>query len=650
MVMRLFEPGKVGKVELKNRIVMAPMGMGRMDEADGNWGPRVQEYFLARARGGVGMITTCGIMVTQKLEPFTSHHFNVYSDKHLDSLQKIVKGAHEYGAKVSVQLSAGLGRVIPKFITDLNPDPNTPPVSASPGPYLYNPSVMCRALTTEEVEELAQAFGLAAKRCRTVGVDVVELNGHNGYMLDQFMSATWNRRTDKYGGSREKRLNLAREIVASIKKETRGELPVIYRFGMDHHLEGGRNVQESMAIARELEAMGYDGLHIDAGAHETSWWGHPTTYQPRGPLVDMAASAKSAVSIPVIAVGKLHYPDIAEKVLQEGKADFIALGRGLIADPDWPVKVKENRLDDLVLCITDAEGCSGELYKGRAVSCTLNPMCGHEKEWALAPVKRKRSLLVIGGGPAGMEAARLGALRGLSVTLWERSDRLGGNLRAAAVPSFKKDLLDFMNYQVTQLRRLPVDVRMSKEATAKDVLASGADLVVLALGAVPEKLDLPGADTNKVINAIDLLLDGCHVGKRIVVVGGGLIGCETALHLVHAGHEVTLTTRREKLLDDANFYNRRMLLMLLKDSKVNVLAGTWPQRAVREGLVVRHDGKEATIPADAIIVSAGMRPRNELRAELSGKVANLFAIGDCVEPRLIINAIWEAFHAVRSIE
>lgn len=650
MLQRLFELGRIGKVELKNRIVMAPMGMGRMDEDDGNWGEKVQEYFLARSRGGAGLITTCGIMVTQKLEPFTSHHFNAYSDKHLDSMRRIADGAHQHGAKLSVQLSAGLGRVLPKFLLDLNPDPSIPPVSASPGPYFYNPSVMCRALRTDEVEELAQAFGAAAKRCQMAGVDIVELNGHNGYILDQFMSAIWNQRSDKYGGSREKRLNLAREIISAIKLATGGDLPVIYRFGMDHQIEGGRTEVESAVICSELEAMGYDALHLDAGCYENPWLGHPTMYQSRGSVVKMAAKAKSVVKIPVIAVGKLHYPDLAESVLREGKADFIALGRGLLADPDWPSKVKEGRLDDLVMCIVDCEGCIGELYKGRAVSCTVNPACGHEKEWALTPVKRKRNLLVLGGGPAGMEAARLGALRGLSVTLWEKSGQLGGNLRVAGGPPSKRDLLDLLNYQVAQIHKLPVEVKLGTEGTARDVLASGADLVVLAVGAVPNKMDLPGAASNKTVTAVELLSGKVHVGKRVVVVGGGLIGCETALHLAKEGHDVTMTTRRESLMDDVNFLTRTTLLALLRESEIKVLMNTWAQQVVNEGLVAKQAGVETTLRADTIVLSAGMRPSNELQSELGGKLPNLFAIGDCVEPRLIMNAMWEAFHTVRSFE
>ncbi len=648
--MKLFEPGKIGNIELRNRIVMAPMGMGRMDEPDGNWGERVHEYFLARARGGAGMITTCGIMVTQKLEPFTSHHFNINSDKHLESLQKMATGIHKHGAKVSVQLSGGLGRVLPKFLKDLAPDPNTPPISSSPGPYLYEPSIMCRALRLEEVEEIAQAFGTAAKRCQMAGADVVEMNGHNGYILDQFMSAIWNRRTDKYGGSREKRLTLAREIIGAIRKSTGGHMPVIYRMGMDHHVEGGRTLEESLLITKELEAMGYDALHLDAGAHETAWYGHPTTYQPRGCLVYLAARTKSVVSIPVIAVGKLHYPDLAEKVLQEGEADFIALGRGLLADPDWPNKVREDRLDDLVLCITDSEGCSGELYKGRAVSCTVNPACGHEKEWTLTRVKHKKRLLVVGGGPAGMEAARLGALRGMDVLLWEKGDRLGGNLRAAGAPSCKKDLLDYMEYQITQIRKLKVDVKLNTEAIVKEVLGQDANLVVLATGAVPQQLDLPGVEAKHVVTAIDLLLGKKHSGEKAVVVGGGLIGCETALHLAEQGKQVTLTTRREKLLDKVDFHNRRMLLMLMKDSPIRVLTNTWPQRIVADGLIAKQDQKEVTIPAETVVLSPGMHSCNELQAQLSGKVTNLFAIGDCVAPRLIINAIWEAYHTIKSIE
>ncbi len=641
--MKLFEPGKIGKLDIKNRIVLAPMGVGRMGNPDLSWGERVREYYVARARGGTGLITTMLIFVSQELEPFAKFNINVYSDSHLNSLAKIFEEMHKYGAKVSVQLTAGFGRVL----APSTQHPDIAPISASATPCFFNPERLTRAITTAEAEALAKAFGLAAKRCVTAGADAIELHGHEGYLLDQFMSGLWNKRTDKYGGSREKRLTFAREAIASIKETT--DLPVIYRYGIDHYLEGGRTVDESLWIARQLEAMGFDALHVDAGCYETHWWPHPTTYQSPGLMVDMSEKVKAAVKIPVIAVGKLNYPAVAEKVLQEGKADFIAIGRGLLADPDWPNKVRENRIDDIRPCIGDNYGCMGELVQGRATSCTVNPACGHEKEWAPAPVSKKKSLLIVGGGPAGMEAACVAASRGITVTLWEKGNELGGNLLPASVPEFKKDLRDFVDYQVSQLRKSPVTVELNKEATAEDIIGFGADCVILATGAFQEQPDFIDGDGYRVLTAIELLTNGTKLGKDVLVVGGGLIGCETAVYLARKGHRVTVISRRPQILTDVNFHNVAVLYRMLIDSHVEVLTETKLSGASDGGIVVVQQGKKKVVKADSLVFSEALQPCNHVEKALGDRIANLYSVGDCVKPRRLIDAIWEAYHAALKV-
>ncbi len=648
--MKLFEPGTIGTMNLKNRIVMAPMGLGAMAEADGNWAERVREFYVARARGGTGLITTGLVFVSGELESYGKVHLNLYSDSHLDSLRRIVEGVHGYGAKLSVQLTAGFGRVLPIRWQDLN---GARPVSASATPCYFNPETIARALSTQEVQELAQAFGAAAKRCQMAGVDAVELHGHEGYLMDQFMSAIWNWRTDSYGGSREKRLTFAREAIAAIRSEVGQEFPVIYRFGIDHYLEGGRKPDESLWIARQLQSMGVDALHVDAGCYETWWWAHPPTYQPPGCMVDMAAKVKPEVTVPIIAVGKLHYPVLAEGVLQDGKADFIAIGRELLADPDWPNKVMEGRLEDITPCIGDHEGCLHELVSGKSTSCTVNPVCGHEKEWALTPVKSKTTkvLLVIGGGPAGMEAARVAALRGIEVVLWEKADRLGGNLWPASAIDFKKDLRDLLQYQVTQLQKLPVKIELGREATAESIIGSGVESVVLATGAMPQIPGIIGASNGNMITAADLLLNKGKVGKSAVVIGGGLVGCETSVYLAQNGCKVAVIEQLPAILSNVPRGNRDMLLKMMADNEVQVLTNTSPVRVVAGGILVKCDDKDdRTLPAQSLVLAAGMCPCNELQSNLTGKVAELHAIGDCVEPGHIIDAIWQAFHTARKIE
>ncbi|MFC1893751.1 FAD-dependent oxidoreductase [Chloroflexota bacterium] len=647
--MKLFEPGTIGTMRLKNRIVMAPMGLGAMAERDGNWSERVREFYVARARGGTGLITTGLVYVYHELEPYSKAHLNLYSDSHLDSLHRIAEGLHSYGAKFSVQLTAGFGRVMAVRLQKLY---GGRPVSASATPCFFNPETITRALGTGEVEEMAQAFGAAAKRCQVAGVDAVELHGHEGYLIDQFTSAIWNQRTDKYGGSPEKRLAFAGEAIAAIRSEVGEGFPVIYRVGIDHYLEGGRKPTESLWIARQLQSMGVDALHVDAGCYETWWWAHPPTYQPPGCMVDMAEKVKPEVTVPVIAVGKSHYPALAEKVLQEGKADFIAIGRELLADPDWPNKVMEGQLDDIRPCIGDHDGCLQELVSGKSTSCTVNPACGHEKEWALTPVKskRKKVLLVVGGGPGGMEAARVAALRGIEVILWEKSDRLGGNLWPASAIDFKKDLRDLLHYQVTQLNKLPVKIELGREATAESVFGSGIESVVLATGAIPQIPSIIGADNISMITAADLLLNKGSVGKSVVVIGGGLVGCETSLYLVQNGCQVAVIEQLSDILPDVPRANRDMLLKMLADNNIQVSTNASPVRVVAGGILAKHDDKDEILPAESLVLAAGMRPCNELQSKLTGKVADLYAIGDCVEPGHIISAIWQAFHTVRGIK
>lgn len=643
--MKLFEPGKIGEMEVKNRIVMSAIGIGRMANADGKWGKRVLEYYIARARGGVGLITSGLIFISQKLEPFARHHFDLYSDSHLESLNRIAIDIHAYGAKLSVQLTAGFGRVLKESWQKHN----APPICASAIPCYFNPQVISRAINTHEAEELAQTFGSAAKRCKMADVDVVELHGHEGYLMDQFMSEIWNHRNDKYGGSKERRLTFAKEAVSAIKREAGKDFPVIYRFGVSHYLDNGRSPQESLWIARQLEAMGVDALHVDAGCYETSWWAHPPTYQPPGCMVDMAEKVKKVVKVPVIAVGKLHYPALAEKVLQESKADFIAIGRGLLADPDWPNKVKDNKYEDIIPCIGDHDGCCGELRQNRATSCTVNPTCGHEKEWPLKHLKTKKSLLIIGGGPAGMEAARVGALREFTVTLWEKTDRLGGNLWPASEPIFKKDLRDFMEYQISQLKKLPVRISYDKKAIPEDVLGFGADYVILCTGSYQKIPRIPGGSDKRVISATDLLLNKGKLTKRILVVGGGLIGCETAIYLAQEGHQVILASRRSEILTDVIQHNRLMLLKMVADHNIQVMSSTVPLKLTTSGILVKQGNKELILPSDSLVFGGYMYPQDDLLKNLNGKIAHLYAIGDCIKPRRIINAIWEAFHAVRSI-
>jgi 2-enoate reductase len=647
--MKLFEPGKIGKLEVKNRIVMAPMGIIGLVELDGRISQRGVDYYVARAKGGVGLITTgmtyvehgvaSSFIPTSEMWSFLPRIDEIgYKPR----LAELADAVHDYGTKISIQLTAGLGRVaMPHYKI---------PAAPSAVPLKWDPKKLARELTIEQIKKLIAAFGPAAALAREAGMDAIELHGHEGYLLDQFQTALWNKRTDKYGGDLEGRLRFPLEVIETIKKAVGRDFPVIYRYGIRHYIEGGREDEESLEMAKRFETEGVDALHVDAGCYETWHWPHPPTYQPPGCMVDCAEIVKKVVSIPVFAVGKLGYPELAERVLQEGKADFIVLGRALLADPEWPNKVREGKWDEIRPCIGGHDGCMFRVTRRKYISCTVNPATGNERELTLKPAEKSKSVLVVGGGPGGMEAARVAALRGHQVTLWEKNDRLGGNLIPASVPDFKSDLRVLINYLSNQLRKLNVDVRLGKEGTLEMIQEMCPDVVIVATGATPIIPKIPGAEKSIVATAIDVLLGKKDVAENIVVVGGGLIGCETAAFLAGKGKKVTIVEMVSDIIPDEYEASRSMIKEMFEKGEVEVLTDTTLLEIDDDGVIV--DGKpegKRKLEADSVVLAMGMKPRKKLEQALEGKVAEVRAIGNCAEGRKVIDAMWEAFRFARLI-
>ncbi len=646
-MLNLFEPGKIGKLQIKNRIVMAPMGIGGLAEPDGTLSPEGIDYYVARAKGGVGLIITGSARVSQEIEYSGGVRLlAVNGSTYIARLSELAERLHNFGAKFAVQLIAGMGRVI-----DLASLRKGGAVAPSPVPYFWDSSITVRELTTEEVERLVRAFELGAEIARASGVDAIEINAHNGYLADQFQTALWNRRTDKYGGGLEGRLRFAMEVIKGIRKGAGEDFPIIYRFGLTHYLDGGRVVEEGLEIAKRLEAEGVDAFHIDAGCYETRYWASPPTTQPPGCMVDLAEMVKKVVKVPVIAVGKLGYPDLAERVLREGKADFIALGRALLADPEWPNKVREGRLGDIRPCIGCYEGCTKRLFEeGTYISCAVNPMTGREREFTITPAAKKKSVLVVGGGPAGMEAARVAALRGHRVTLWEKGDTLGGNLIPASIPGFKQDYRSLINYLSTQIKKLGVTTRLKQQATPQLIEEMNPDVVLIATGATPIILGIPGVEKDKVVTATDLLLGRKEAGDSVVVIGGNLVGCETALYLAQKGKKLTIVEILDSTARDMFVSSRMHLMKLLAESNVKILTRTNVLEITDEGITIADEhGERGTLDADTVVLAVGLKSNDELLKALKHKVPKVYAIGDCVEPHKVINAIWEGFHTARLI-
>jgi len=627
---------------------MAPMLFDALAEPDGRLSQQAIDYYIARAKGGTGLIITSVTFVSRKIEqpPITLLPCRLMADSkmYIARFNQLAETAHDYGTKVAVQLTAGFGRVARTNVF------RSRLVAPSALPCFWDPSITARELTTEEVERLVQAFGFAAEMLVTAGIDAIELHGHEGYLFDQFQTALWNKRTDKYGGNLESRLRFPLEAIEAVKKGAGADFPIIYRFGLTHYLDGGREIEEGLEIARRLEAAGVAALDIDAGCYETTYWPHPPTSQPPGCMVDLAEMAKKVVNIPVMAVGKLGYPELAERVLQEGKADFIILGRALLADPEWANKVKEGRREDVCPCIGCQEGCIGRIGQGKYISCAVNPTTGMERELTISLAQKKKSVLVVGGGPSGMEAARVAALRGHKVTLREKGDALGGNLIPASIPDFKQDYRILINYLSTQIKKLGVAIELGKEATPEQIQKMKPDVVFIATGSTPIIPEIPGADKAKVVTAIDVLLGRKEAGESVVAIGGGLVGCETALHLAQKGKKLTIVEILDSIARDIPFANHMHLLKLLADNNVKILTETSVAEIMDDSVVITNKyGKRSKLENDTVVLALGLRSNSGLEKALKDKVPEIYAIGDCVEPRKVLNAIWEGYRFARLI-
>jgi len=646
-LLKLFEPGRIGKIALKNRIVMAPMG-NLLTELDGRLSQQGIDFYVARAKGGTGLIITCAV-VSRQIEqlPFTPLSISLIADSKIYAgrLSNLADAVHDYEAKIALQVTPGQGRNVHAEILG-----SAGAVAPSPLPAFADPSVMARELTTGEVEQLAHAFQVTAGVARDAGIDAIYINAHGGYLLDQFLTALWNKRSDRYGGDLEGRIRFLLEIVESTRKGAGADFPIIVRYGLTHFLEGGREIEEGLEIARRLEAAGVDALDIDAGCYETLYRGNPTTYSPPGCFIRLAEMVKNVVNIPVITAGKLGYPELAEGVLQEEKADFIALGRALLADPEWANKVKEGRFKEIRPCIGDHDGCHGSIMAGKPISCTVNPACGMERELAISPTDKKKYVIVVGGGPGGMEAARILGLRGHKVTLFEKGHTLGGNLIPASVPDFKRDYISLINYLSTQIERLGVDIRLTNEATPELIREMKPDVVFIATGSIPVILEIPGVDKEKVATAIDVLLGKKEVGQSVAVIGGGSIGCETALHLAQQSKRLTIVEMLDSVASDMIVVNRMHLLELLANTNVRILTGTKTLEITDKGITIANrDGMKSTLEVDSVVLATGFKPNKHLHEALKEKMPNVYAVGDCVKPRKVLNAIKEGFRLARLI-
>jgi 2-enoate reductase len=579
----------------------------------------------------------------------------------LGYLGELCDAAHAFGVKVFIQLTAGYGRVaMPSTLRG-------PCVSASPSSNFWDPSIHCRALTVEEIRQIVTAMGDTALRLVVAGVDGIELHGHEGYLFDQFTSSVWNHRTDRYGGSLENQLRFPIECLNEIRQRLKERLVIQYRFGLKHYMkdihhgalpgeqfdEVGRDTIEGLEMAKQLEHAGFDALHVDAGCYESHYWSHPPIYQKHGCMINMAAKVKDVVTIPVIGVGRMDKPEVATRAVAHGMADIVAIGRGFLADPRWVDKVKAGQAADIRPCVACYDGCFGSYAKVRPISCALNPASGREKSHRLEPTVSPSDVIVIGGGIAGLEAARVAAIRGHRVSLFEKENQLGGLVRHAAVPEFKKDLRRLVTWYERQVEQNNVSIFLNTEVTTKLVTSIAPDVAIVAMGARAIVPNIRGIDSETVVTAVELLRSEKKAGDRVLIIGGGLTGCEIAIWLAdHGKSSIIVETLPQLMASNAHVPGqvKMMTMDLLAKCGTTIITRSRVQAITSEGiLIAQNEGRENRIQADTVVLAMGMLPNTQIADQLDQKLDRVYRIGDCREPRNVMNAVWDAYEIARFI-
>ncbi|HEY5291606.1 MAG TPA: FAD-dependent oxidoreductase [Burkholderiales bacterium] len=631
---KLFSPGKIGWTELRNRVVMAPMVVQLASES-GAVTERTVEYYARRAKGGAGLIIVEASYIAIGGKAF-SCQLGIDRDALVPGHFDLVEAIHRNGAKVALQIHHGGARAIPAL---------TGGVLVAPSPIAEEGiATVPRALTEREIEELADSYARAAQRAQRAGYDAVEIHGAHGYLIHAFLSPTSNHRTDAYGGSPENRLRFAQLVVRKVREAVGARFPLLFRMSA----EGGYGIDEAVQIARALDSWRVDAIHVSVGGTAPTALVPADTSpmaRPEGWLTAYADAIKKCVSVPVIVVGEIRHPGFAEEVLAQGKADYIALARPFLADPDWPAKAESGRDGEIRHCIS-CDYCRLALLYTRPIRCLVNPETGREREFsAVAPATTTKRVIVVGGGPGGLEAARTAAVRGHHVVLYERSAELGGQLQLAVLPPQKEKIEWLRQCLVTQARKAGVELRTST-LFRPEVLAQGeADVVVVATGARPLEEQLPGAAARQVVTAWDIL-QGCPPAKglAVVVLGGRQMGCETAEFLAERGNRVTLVSRSpvEDLAGDVVASYRAPLLARLRRLGVT-LRTRCDVREIRDGqaIVVEEGGAAQAVAADLVILARGSVPEPVGLELLRTMVPEVYAVGDCVEPRAIAEALYE---------
>ncbi len=638
MLKNLYSPFNIKGKTLKNRCVVPPMVMNYCNN-DGTVTERFMAYHEARAKGGFGMIITEDFAVDPCGRGF-KYLPGLWEDSQIPGFAEFTKRIKRHGSLIIAQIYH-CGRQTNKDVI------GRAPLAPSAIPCPFSPDMPVE-MTIEEIKRTVSQFGDTARRAEEAGFDGIEIHGAHGYLVSEFMSPYSNKRTDEYGGSLENRMRFALEIIKDIRSKVSDDFIVGYRISADEYVTGGRTIEETKAIVPYLEKEGIDYVHVSAGVYRSFDAVIPSMYCKHGWIADLAKEVKDITQLPVITVGRINDPRIADAILASGKADLVSFGRQSLCDPETPIKGEEGRFDDLRTCIACHHGCVGNLMANKPVRCILNPRLGEEFQLEDVKAEESKRIMVIGSGPGGLAAAIEAAKAGHEVKVYEKERWAGGQFRLGAVPTGKGEIVNFINWQLNELKKLDIEVNFNTEVTLDLVKSESPDLIVAAPGAEPFIPEIPGVDKDHVVTAHDVLAGKCNTGNSVVVIGGGCAGAEAANHLASNLKSVTIVEMQSDIALDEMIVPRWGILDEMAQNKVKILTNT-AVKEIKDTGVCTSGEFEGEIAADTVVLAVGVRPVTALVDKLKSEGFQVQLIGDAKKVGLAGEAVMEGFLTGRSL-
>ncbi len=641
----LSSPITIGRVTFRNRMFSAPMG-GTDITNDGCIGPKSTAFYELRGKGGAGAVTVSECMVHPKTDGSHAYHLDTSILNSLASAAYTADAIRRHGAIPSIELSHS-GMYAGTYMTDKSRQHDMN--QWGPSDTVRPDGVPVKALTKEMLAEITAAYGNVAGLAKRAGFEMLMIHGGHGWLLNQFFSPYFNKRTDEYGGSLENRCRLAVEVLKAVREAVGPGFPIEFRLSGSELFDGGYDLEEGVRIAQQIEPY-IDLLHVSAGTYQRGFGDtHPSMFKEHGCNVYLAAEIKKHVSVPVATIGGLNDPRQMEKIIADGKADIVYMARALLADPFLPRKVMANKDEDIVKCLR-CFTCMAERAATSTRRCTVNPIIGREMEGCEVPkAPESKKVVVVGGGPGGLKAAHTAALRGHQVILMEKESELGGILKSEQALPFKREMYELSLTFAKQCREAGVEIRLNTEATKELVESESPDAVIIAAGSRPLVLTIPGIDRENVTIVNNYYLEKEKVGDEVVVLGGGLAGCEAAIHLAQEGKKVTIVEMRDELAPDANVRHRPLLLKQI-EGLAEVRAGLKGMEVTAQGVVCEdREGQRHLVKGSSVICALGQRARTDVAEALRDTAPYVAVIGDCAKVSTITNAVYQGYHAALDI-